>query len=161
MDNMRIPEDQITPILPFRNPRNTAEVGLNKLALKMYNDPDARENDANTSAWSLHPEKRGYVYFASVGWTSEGWRTFVTLMDLPGILGFADTTVQFMDRAFAVNIAASKVEAGMPIGQAAMEMLAEAKSESEDCGNPDCVVHGVNSNGLEAIAKLLTQVFGM
>lgn len=162
MDDYRVPEDQITPILPFRNPSNSAESNLNALALKLYNDPIARMEQKNTSAWALHPDQRGHVYFASVGWTSEGWRTFTSVSDLEGLLGFADTTVKFMDKAFAVNDAAEKVEAGMPLGQAAMEMLLDVKANSDSCGNPDCLVHGSDAGkGLEALSKLLGEMFGM
>lgn len=161
MDDNRVPEDQITPILPFRNPSNSTETNLNALALKLYNDPIARMECKNTSAWALHPHERGHVYFTSVGWTSEGWRTFTTVSDLEGLLGFADTTVKFMDKAFAVNDAAEKVEAGMPLGRAAMEMLID-KANSESCGNPDCPVHGTDAGkNLEALSKLLGEMFGM
>lgn len=160
MNDKWIPEDQITPILPFRNPENEAEQSLNDFALSLYDNPEARETNANLSMWRLHPTQRGHVYFASIGWTSEGWRTSTSVMDIKGLIDFVDTTVEFVEKAVSVDQAVSRMEQGASLVEVALDMLADARKDSENCGDPNCPVHG-SGDSMEAVATLFGKLFGM
>lgn len=158
MADQRIPEALIAPVLPFPNPQNEAETEFNEMAEELYLSDEARRESRSCTNWAMHPDDPKRVYFAAVGWTSQGWRTYTTVMDLEGLAESAKTMANFVNFAVSVNQAVENIRGGMhPAKAAVMAML-----RNGNCSDPECPVHG-SPTGPDGMlrAEMIAELRGM
>ena len=158
-----IPESIIMSVLPFSNPETEAQRAINDRAEAMYLDDWARENFQGATGFvQLDDEDLDHVYYTVFGWTAEGWRSMVTVIDADQFSQLEGITLEFSSKMAQLTKARLLKDLGVEDTgnpREIAEKLFAALKARPDCGDPKCPIHGPQG-GPESLSVIFDDVLG-
>lgn len=124
----------------FTNPRTTNEISMNRAVQEFYHSADARKNFDVAHMTMVSEDRPDWIQLVCFGWTTEGFRVFVGTYNFDTYTMLRDVLSKgYLD--LTASIASTPLD-DMDEANRATARLVKTATAKNDCGRPDCEIHG-------------------